>query len=185
MCWFFSTCMTWYLSISAALLVLLAGCAAPGSTLTRSSIRGKLLDRQGQPLSGQKVEVSLPSSYGLQGLDSAMGKPEDYGHRDETAVLRTDRNGEFHHLFQVRTRSVTYFLLPPLGPVPRQPPRPYYEIRTPRHRYLVGWNRDRFDYRSQAIDKPAGRSAGQVSGVYMPRESEGIDGWESTIEIRE
>ena len=114
-----------------------------------------------------------------------MGKPEDYGHRDETAVLHTDRNGEFHHLFQVRTRSIAFFFLPPLGPVPRQPPRPCFEIRTPRERYLVGWNRDHFDYRVQASAQSPGRSTGRISGTYAPREFEGIDGWESMIEIRE
>lgn len=182
---FFQHYMIWSLSISVAMMVFLAGCAAPGSALTRSSIRGKLVDRRSQPVSCQEVEVSLPSSYGLQGLDSAMGKPEDYGHSDETAVLRTDRNGEFHHLFQVRTRSIAFFFLPPLGPVPRRPPRPYFEIRTPRDRYLVGWNRDHFDYRAEASAKSPGHSTGRISGTYVPRESEGIDGWECMIEIRE
>ena len=179
-----------YPCLLAITSLLLIGCAAPGSVLTRSSIHGKLLDRRGQPVSGQRVEVLLPSSYGLEGMDRIQGQPEDYGHHDETVVLRTDRNGEFRHLFEARTRSIMYFLLPPIGPVPRQAPKPSLQIRTPRHNYLVGWNRDHFDYRIAPSPKPAKQAGapGEVSGSYAlrkPGEGQGVDGWETSVEIRE
>src|SRR6266403_252509 len=52
--------------------------------------------------------------------------------------------------FPPTTYSITFFLFPPLGATPRQPPKPFFALRTPSIQpdsYLIGSNRDHLDYR--------------------------------------
>jgi len=85
-------------AISGFLLsLLLIGCAAPGSALTRPSVRGRLVDARGHGIQNRRIDLMLPSQYGLSGLDAVWGKPEDYGHKQQVATVQTDSDGRFSH----------------------------------------------------------------------------------------
>jgi hypothetical protein len=94
-------------------------------------VSGRLFDQAGHPLKNQQIDVLLPNQYGLSGLDARWGKPEDYGHRDQKATLATDDTGRFEHAFMPTTYSIAFWLIPPLGPIPRKPPEPYFYLKLP------------------------------------------------------
>lgn len=114
-----------------ALCAFASGCAAPGSAISRVRVTGRLVDSSGQPLAKQQVDVLLPSQYGLSGLDAKWGKSEDYGHHDQKATLATDDTGRFDHVFSPTTYSMVFWIIPPLGPIPRKPPEPYFYLKLP------------------------------------------------------
>jgi hypothetical protein len=173
-----------------AIFPLLNSCAAPGSAFARHSVHGKIVDSHGRGVSGKQVELVLPASYGMGGLDAMTGQPEDHGHRNQHATVITDRHGEFSHEFS-SVYHITFFLLPPLGAFPRQPPKPFYGIRVAPRTYFVGFNDDHFDYRVIPSSGPPQRdSAQRVTGGYTLLKPQSGDtpklkGWETTISIRQ
>lgn len=181
------------LSFVALVSAMLVGCAAPGSSITRHSIRGSIVDSRGHGVSGQRIDVVLPASYGLGGLDTYFGQPSDYGHHDRRVTLTTDRKGTFYHVFDPSIYHITFFLLPPLGTFPRQPPKPFYGIHTTSRTYFVGYDRDHFDYRIIPPSGPPQRDPSRrVSGTYTisefqmrPDSPNKLKGWETSITIRQ
>ena len=124
--------------------MLLAGCAAPGSALGRIGISGTIVS--GQPL--ESMQVTLPKSYGLGGLDLLMNKPEDFGNTDRQVVVHV-ADGQFSYEFQPIVYHITFWLLPPLGPFPRHPPEPFFTVAfssTPDELYLMGFEKGVFRY---------------------------------------
>jgi hypothetical protein len=113
-----------------ALTGSLVGCVAPGSAVTQVRFAGQLKDESGEPLGNLPIQICLPAAYGLAGLDAAMGKPADYGHQDQWVSLTTDAEGRYWYEFQPVTYSVSYWLFPPLGPMPKDPPKPVVGLRT-------------------------------------------------------
>jgi len=181
------------LCLVGAVSLLLVGCAAPGSSITRHCIRGTVVDSLGRGVPGQRVVIVLPASYGLGGLDTYFGRPEDYGHHDQRAMLTTDGSGNFCHLFDPCAYHITFFLLPPLGPFPRRPPKPVYGVHLSPCTYVVGYDRDHFDYRIIPASGPPERDPSQrVSGSYALREFQmrpdspkKLKGWETSLTIRQ
>lgn len=130
----------------AFVAVLLSSCAAPGSAIGRVAFSGTVLSSGStEPVS---LEATLPKHYGLGGLDLVMNSPEDFGHKDQTVTIAV-RDGAFSFQFPPVVYHVAFWLLPPLGAFPKQPPGPAYFVRfsdTPEEVYLVGLDRGAFKY---------------------------------------
>ena len=62
----------------------------------------------------------------LGGLDEYFGKPEDYGHHDRINILDVSEEGIFKGAEDEVLYHMTFWLLPPLGIIPKTPPKPYY-----------------------------------------------------------
>ena len=181
-------------AVAAALI--LASCAAPGSAMTQVGISGRVVDAAGAPVSGEQIEVLLPPSYGLAGLDSVMGEPSDYGHRPLRASITTDAEGRFSHLFPGTTYSIAFWLVPPLGALPRKPPQPTVAVRTPSiapNWVLVrstddGIESRLFEEATKTVKAdPEARVTGSSTFVDPPdaeRESQGFRGWRLDATIR-
>ena len=120
------------------LALLLSACAAPGSKIGRIALSGTVSESPSDSLS---LEVTLPKHYGLGGLDLIMSSPEDFGHKDQTVQVEVVE-GRFSFQFPPLAYHATFWLLPPLGAFPKQPPEPAYFVRfsdTPDEVYLVGF----------------------------------------------
>lgn len=114
-------------------LLLLVGlqpaCVAPGSSSGHLSVRGTLTSDRGRPLANEELQILLPAAYGLGGLDLVVDKPEDFGHRDQVFTTTTGSNGEFFYDLGTRIYHVNFWLIPPLGGLPRHPPAPFVLVR--------------------------------------------------------
>lgn len=160
-----------------AALNLLSGCAAPGSSITRAALSGRIVDAQGHAVAGQQVEVMLPAQYGLAGLDAVWGQPEDYGHQTQRVTLQTDADGKFSCIFSPTTYSISFWIFPPLGTFPRQPPRPFVAMRIASRSpdiMVAGMDHGHFDYRvwDHATGKFRQDSSARLSGSYTFLKSE-------------
>lgn len=154
-----------------AALVVLSGCAAPGSTIGRVGLSGTLAGAE-ELIS---IEVTLPRTYGLGGLDLVLNRPEDFGNRDQTVTLPV-KGGTFSYEFPPVVYHVTVWLLPPLGAFPKQPPEPVYQVSfsdAPNEVYLIGIDRGAFRY--EALEKstrqklkPETASWRITKGEYVP-----------------
>jgi hypothetical protein len=108
-------------------------------------------------------------------------------------TLTTDSTGSFSHIFDPSIYHITFFLLPPLGAFPRQPPKPFYGVHLPSRTYFVGYDHDHFDYRIVLPSGAPQRDPSQrVSGSYTLREFQmrpdspaKLKGWETSITIRQ
>lgn len=185
-------------TVSGLLLsLLLIGCAAPGSARTRPSVRGRLVDARGQGIPNRRLDLMLPSQYGLSGLDAVWGKPEDYGHKQQVATVQTDSDGRFSHVFPATTYSITFYILPPIGAIPRQPPKPFFALRTSSIQpdsYLIGANRDHLDYRiwDHNDGKLRPDVTQKITGTFtlqeVPARADGqeqLKGWEADITVKQ
>lgn len=105
-------------------LLLLSGCVMPGSGMTQIRIVGRVTDEHSQPVVGRNLFLIQGAGYGLNGSDSRMGKPEDYGHYDQHIDLVTDETGAFSHEFDPTTYSISSWVFPPLGARPSRAPDP-------------------------------------------------------------
>lgn len=169
-------------------LASLQGCAAPGSAIGRISIDGEINPPPKEELS---VRVTLDKHYGLGGLDEYFGKPEDYGHHDIINILDVSKEGIFNGPEAEVIYHMTFWLLPPLGVIPKTPPKPYYFLEFSNKKdeiYLVGEAKDGFDYK--VYDIPTKNEITKenacwniLSGEYLPIEGEGPNGWRLQLEI--
>ena len=107
------------------------GCAAPGSAIGRIYAEGTLALDTGEPIAGRTVEMLLPATYGLGGLDLVMNEPDDFGHKDERFSTQTGPDGKFLFDLGERVYHMTFWLFPPLGGFPRDPPPPFMFLRVP------------------------------------------------------
>ncbi len=115
-----------------ALLLLVGlqpGCVAAGSSSGHLSVRGTLTSVRGHPLANEELQLLLPAAYGLGGLDLVIDEPEDFGHRDQAFTATTGPNGEFFYDLGARIYHVNFWLIPPLGGLPRHPPAPFVLLR--------------------------------------------------------
>ena len=121
------------LLLTTALLIaqLQLGCAAPGSAIGHIFVEGSLSSSAGEPVAGRTVEMLLPATYGLGGLDLVMNEPDDFGHQDEEFSTKTGPDGSFRFDLGNRIYHMTFWLLPPLGGFPRNPPPPFMLVRIP------------------------------------------------------
>ncbi len=175
-------------TIFVALLLLLSSCAAPGSALGKVGIRANI----SLPLeSDLRLRITLDESYGLGSIDRYFGKPEDYGHKDQVTVLTMKPDGSFEdQIFEV-LYHVTYFILPPLGPIPRKAPKPYYIIEFSNIKdeiYVVGEPRTGFEYRTYSYSKNAEFSKDEAywritSGEFTEALIENTNMWLLNIKI--
>jgi hypothetical protein len=130
----------------AFIAALLTSCAAPGSAIGRVAFSGIVVS--GGSAAPVSLEATLPKHYGLGGLDLVMNTPEDFGHKDQTVTIEV-KDGAFSFQFPPIVYHVAFWLLPPLGAFPKQPPEPAYFVRfsdTPEEIYLVGLDRGTFRY---------------------------------------
>lgn len=158
------------------LSVFYSGCAAPGSGLGRIGVVGEIKSAQEIPAT---LSVTLPKTYGLGGMDTFFGKPEDYGNRNITIDAPVE-NGRVTAIFPPVIYHITFWLLPPLGGFPRHPPPPVFRVRfsdIPEEYYLVGYYRGVFQYRvfdsysHQRKDQTEGRWV-LTQGKYLPENPE-------------
>lgn len=165
------------------LCVLAGGCVFPGSGIGSVRINGRLLDASGQGIGNEQIHVLLSKEYGLAGLDAKWGKPEDYGHRDQRATLTTDNQGRFEHAFDATTYSVSYWLLPPLGPFPRKPPAPFFSLMLPAQRdeFWMVWMKKKGP-EAKLVVKDAGKLLDQSQNVPTAFSGELI--WEKKEDMR-
>ena len=129
----------------------MTGCAAPGSSLTRVHVSGRLAKPNGDAVPNERVKLVLPAAYGLEGLDAKFGRPGWYGHSDQEALISTDETGSFEYLFDPVSYSIVYFLVPPIGARPKYPPAPYLLVSVPSamatDAYVVAFPDGEFRYR--------------------------------------
>jgi hypothetical protein len=125
----------------------------------------------------QQIDLVLPRAYGLAGVDTRWGKPEDYGHHDQKATVTTDANGQFEYAFAATTYSVTFWLIPPLGPIPRKPPEPYFYLKLPvqMEEFWVLWMR-KSGVKTRVIER--GNRTALVQSQVAPAEFSGKLIWE-------
>jgi len=171
-----------------------SGCAAPGSSITQAGISGRILDSKGNAQVGQKIEVGLPASYGLDAWDASTGVPQDYGHWYQHTNLVTDAQGRFSCLFSPVTYSIRMWLLPPLGAFPRLPPKPYVIIQPTNNPdfFVTGADQDHFAFRiwdhntKKAMVDQSGRLTGSFSFV-KPSKTDAhgrrFTGWQADVVI--
>ncbi len=112
----------------ATLATLCIGCVAPGSAIGNLSVRGRLATEAGESLPGREVELVLPAEYGLDGLELVLSKPEDFGHTDQRLSTTSDAGGNFRFDLEI-IYHMNFWLIPPLGGFPRQPPPPFILLR--------------------------------------------------------
>ena len=110
-------------------LLVLNGCAAPGSAIGSLKIQGSLVSDSDNPIPNEEIEFMLPAAYGLGGLDLVMNSPEDFGHTDHRFKVTTDQDGNFEADLGERVYHMTFWLLPPLGGFPKRPPAPFLFVR--------------------------------------------------------
>ena len=65
--------------ISSLLVLFLSACVAPGSSMGRIAVSGQLIDPSGQAVADEEVQIVLPATYGLGGLDLVLNEPSDFG----------------------------------------------------------------------------------------------------------
>jgi hypothetical protein len=168
------------------LALLLSACAAPGSKIGRIALSGTVSESPSDSLS---LEVTLPKHYGLGGLDLKMNSPEDFGHKDQTVQVEVVE-GRFSFQFPPLAYHATFWLLPPLGAFPKQPPEPAYFVRfsdTPDEVYLVGFYRGSFKYKvfnrtSRQELKPEEATWSFSRGEYVPLEDGKTEVWNLRVE---
>lgn len=169
-------------------LASLQGCVAPGSATGRISIDGEIYPPPREELS---VRVTLDKHYGLGGLDKYFGEPEDYGHHDKINILTVGKDGIFKGPEAEVIYHMTFWFLPPLGVIPKTPPKPYFFLEFSNKKdeiYLVGEAKDGFDYKVYDIPTRNEITKGDagwhiLSGEYLPIDGEGPNGWRLLLEI--
>ena len=112
-------------------LLVLNGCAAPGSAIGGLRIQGSVVSESDNPIPNKEIEFMLPAAYGLGGLDLVMNSPEDFGHKDYRLKVITDQDGNFEADLGEHVYHMTFWLLPPLGGFPKRPPAPFLFVRFP------------------------------------------------------
>jgi hypothetical protein len=60
-----------------------------------------------------------------------MNEPDDFGHKDERFSTQTGPDGKFLFDLGERIYHMMFWLLPPLGGFPRNPPPPFMFLRVP------------------------------------------------------
>jgi hypothetical protein len=116
--------------LAVLLLVgLQPGCVAAGSSSGHLSVRGTLTSDRGQPLANEELQLLMPAAYGLGGLDLVTHEPEDFGQHDQIFKTTTGPNGAFVFDLGTRIYHVSFWLVPPLGGLPRHPPAPFVLLR--------------------------------------------------------
>lgn len=165
--------------------VTFIGCAAPGSSITRVRIQGEICDQNDKPIAAKQVKLGLSKNYGLAGMDAIMGKPENYGHKDQDLTVETDNNGVFEHTFEPTTYSTSFWMIPPLGMRPQIPPQPYFFIRfydIENEYYCIYQENEKITYRPisnvQTTDASKKKSKPfEISGVYIEEKFDNFKGW--------
>jgi hypothetical protein len=119
-----------------------------------------------------------------------MGKPADYGHRDQWVSLSTDGDGRFGHRFEPVTYSVTHWLFPPLGPSPRDPPKPVVGLRTRLPDgawfivYVEGETSRAVRFREQPVERtPLPGGAGKPTVTLRPAADGAPPGWAADVSV--
>ncbi|MDX2109048.1 MAG: hypothetical protein SFY80_02280 [Verrucomicrobiota bacterium] len=152
--------------------LLLSGCVAPGSSVGRVGLKAQL----DKPYTAaMELRAVLTKEYGLGGLDRHFGKPEDYGNRDIVKVAPLT-NEKFQIEFPRLVYHIDFWMLPPLGALPRQPPPPMFWIElsdSPDEVYQVGFVKHQFKYRvwdrSSRLEKSASEAKWLLfDGRYAP-----------------
>jgi len=144
-----NTKIFWLIFLLLLFLCFTFKCAIPGSGLTMVAVDGIIFDEKDNPDQNFAIEFILPAGYGLSGLDAYWGKPEDYGHTDQGCVLESDSLGRFKYSFEPTTYSISCLIIPPLGALPRYPPKPYIAFRFtdyPNQIYALRIDDDMVDY---------------------------------------
>ncbi len=181
---------------AAVVVLVLAACALPGSALTQVGVAGRVIDADGVPVVGERIDVMLPAGYGLAGFDRVMGAPADYGHHPMSANVVTDGDGRFSYRFPQTTYSVTFLLIPPLGSFPRKAPQPVVAVRT------AGISPDwwlvrptdetvecrRFEDATKSVlkapDEHVTGSAAFIEPSDSEKETQGSEGWRFELTLR-
>ena len=110
-------------------IAALSSCAFPKKSITGINISGQLLAPSGAPLRNQKIELTLPVGYGLNDIDRDFVEEEEAVLPRESKVVQTDALGSFSHSFRPVPYSAAFWILPPIGSVPKSPPRPHIYLR--------------------------------------------------------
>jgi len=131
------------------LILLFTQCVAPGSGLTRFSVTGQIkLDTIKND--DKAIELILPQHYGLSGLDAKMGQPSDYGHFRQDTIMQPDSIGNFDHLFEPTTYSAAFWIIPPLGFLPKYGPPPFFGVKLNKYSpfvYVIAFPKKQLDYK--------------------------------------
>jgi len=128
------------LLIGVLALALCGGCVVPGSSLGRLAVRGRVLTTGGEPVRGEELRMLLPASYGVDARADEPAGPEESGHVERVFSVKTDQHGEFEHVVEGVVYDVRYWVLPPLGARPGEPPPPVLLLqlaRFPGEHYAV------------------------------------------------
>ena len=113
-------------------LILFSGaCVAPGSSMGRVAVTGQLIDPSGQAVADEEVQIVLPATYGLGGLDLVLKEPSEFGRNDQLFELVTNAEGRFEQDLGVQVYHMSFWILPPLGGFPKRPPAPFVLLRFP------------------------------------------------------
>jgi hypothetical protein len=110
---------------------LTTSCVVSGEGRGPVSVDGRLLAASGDPLSGMKMEIVLPHSYGVREKDLAPGQAMDFASPRRVLQLVSDESGRFQGDFGEQTYQTSLWLFPPRGSVPAAPPAPTLLLRFP------------------------------------------------------
>ncbi len=167
------------------LYCIIVGCVAPGSSLTRLRVQGEIVNQSENGVTNQEVTLGFAKQYGLAGLDAIWGKPESYGHHDQTITISTNENGIFDHTFDPTTYSISFWILPPIGVIPKNPPEPFFFLRiddNPNEYYYIHADRDKISYKvisryhKDKLDKSPSRPF-TLSGELLEDKFDNFKGW--------
>ena len=121
-----------WLCVLSFLAALAAGCALPSRSVGHVSLLGSLESAAKQPLANREVAVMVPAEYGLGAVDLRFPNSTDtLLHQDENYKAVTDANGKFEIDLGDRDYNTNFWLLPPLGRLPRRPPPVYFRLQVP------------------------------------------------------
>ena len=171
------------------LILFLSACVAPGSSMGRIAVSGQLIDRSGQAVADEEVQIVLPATYGLGGLDLVLNEPSDFGRNDQLFELITNADGRFEQDLGLQVYHMSFWILPPLGGFPKRPPAPFVLLRFPERGdeiYAVQtWNGQYHIVDSLGASLDAESAPIVISGaIEMKWDSEEFRGTRSEIDLQ-
>lgn len=174
-----------YLKLLIALF-LLSGCVAPGSSPTEIDIVGYIHGKDLKKLYNQEVKIEIGDQYGTWG-EERNGIPK--------IKAKIGKDGKFFAKFGL-FRHITYWLLPPLGSRPKNPPPPYFSFympNKPNELYYIWMVHDKIKYLFYDINKSSKRVDPQQafwkieSGKFYETENSDknkhVDRWTLSLDI--
>ncbi|MGE4231978.1 MAG: hypothetical protein AB7F43_01495 [Bacteriovoracia bacterium] len=86
-------------------------------------MEGQLVDKNNKGISRKKIQIALPPQQGLSVAEATVF--EVLGNEKKSKTVVTDDKGSFVESFDL-VYHASIFIVPPLGPIPKEAPEPFY-----------------------------------------------------------